>query len=234
MLFPHCTIFYAYPKLKVKMWTLDSKILLTTASTLLISAHAQSATNSTRNETSCSDQVPLLNSGNATVNSTGLKQWTWELPNEKNNKYTEPWYVSLLIHDTLRGNDVGKRMFNGGITANTFVSVPANLPNGTRICAYQFGSINATLDDTQPAKKNSCKGAIGDGCIDYLSKNWRSSGRKNANDCPEYHDGSPDSVQAFRDACPELNKGVNNRCTLLSSFYTRSPSLAAPPKRPPL
>ncbi|KAK3202672.1 hypothetical protein GRF29_154g379455, partial [Pseudopithomyces chartarum] len=117
----------------------SSTILLT--STLLLPSHAQNTTNTPQNTTTCSPNYhPNLST--SPVNSTGTLKWTWDIL-FSSNSYTLPWFYSVLLNATTPRNA------GPPITVSTYISVPDNLPNGTRICAYQFGSINATLEDPQ-------------------------------------------------------------------------------------
>lgn len=205
--FPHIPLFSALdPVPTPKMRPSSSTILLT--STLLLPSHAQNTTNTPQNTTTCSPNYhPNLST--SPVNSTGTLKWTWDIL-FSSNSYTLPWFYSVLLNATTPRNA------GPPITVSTYISVPDNLPNGTRICAYQFGSINATLEDPQSGT-HSCKGAISDSCIEFLNEGWKKAGVRSGNRCPDYYDGTAEGRKAFEERCPELGMG-SARCMYLFSL----------------
>ncbi|USP75914.1 hypothetical protein yc1106_03188 [Curvularia clavata] len=149
-----------------------------------------------------------------TVNSTGRHEFTW------NSSYAndDPWYVSVLVGS--RGTEWNH---TNDVRADTYISVPGNVPNGTEICSYQYTNINATLE---PGGQNSCSGVISSVCIDHLTKVLSDSTYY----CPYAETGS--TSQTFNEACPMLKGGSHNSkfldVTNSTCAYTNMPEVQIP------
>ena len=186
----------------------SSPTILLTSTLLLLPSHAQNTTNPPQNTTTCPPTYhPNLST--SPINSTGTLKWTWDIL-LSSNFYTAPWFYSVLLNATT------PRSARPPLTASTYISVPDNLPNGTRICAYQFGSINATLEEPQPGT-HSCKGAISDSCVEFLEEGWKKEGGRGGNRCPDYYVGTVGGRKEFEERCPELGVGAA-RCMYLFPF----------------
>jgi hypothetical protein len=173
------------------MWTSDnSMLLLYTISGLLTTAFV--------NAQNSSCQGTLLEF--RTVNSTGLHEFTW------NSSYAsdDPWYVSVLVGS--RGTEWND---NHDVNANSFISVPGNVPKGTGLCSYQYTNINATLES---GGENSCSGVISSVCIDHLTNVLSDV----TNYCPSSDIGS--TSEAFNKACPMLKGGSHSMFLPLSLY----------------
>ncbi|KAF1832482.1 hypothetical protein BDW02DRAFT_581238 [Decorospora gaudefroyi] len=117
------------------MWTSENPILLLFTISGLLTTAFVNAQNS-----SCQGRPQEFRA----VNSTGQHEFTW------NSSYAsdDPWYVSVLVGP--RGTEWNDRY---DVRANTYISVPGNVHNGTEICSYQYHNINATLES---GGENSC------------------------------------------------------------------------------
>jgi hypothetical protein len=140
--------------------------------------------------------------GSGTVNSTGQHEFTW------NSSYAtnDPWYVSVLV-----GSRGAEWNDYHDVKADTYISVPENVPNETKICLYQYTNINATLES---GGENSCDGVISSACVDHLTEALNQS----ASGCPSSDTGT--TLEAFNKACPML-QGISAQSKFLC-LRTRS------------
>lgn len=93
------------------------------------------------------------------VNSTGSDSLTWPLVANINRDDMKPWYISILVNNTILSRD------NGGTISWPFLSVLDGVE--ARACVYQFGSQNASsTGDIDGAV--GCGGVFTGKCIEYL------------------------------------------------------------------
>ena len=128
---------------------------------------AQDTTNDT-DTTICRNQQLLDQTSNGTVNATGSESFTWDNAAARDLGATEPWYVSILVNDTVRGREgVDSSTDNGSTVAWPYLSVP-NYPRNVSVCLYQFASQNATSTGNGGKGNVGCAGVFSESCISYL------------------------------------------------------------------
>lgn len=198
----------------------------TTAALLLLTTRLPSTSAQNSTNTTCpisSFEFPP----DASVNATGSTSWNWNSEGYADH----PWYLSVLLNDTTRGKEPTRQF--GGIEMLAYVSVPRSAPNNTQICAYQFGSLNATLEE-DASGENSCKGAVSDECVEWLKENMVPKG---GDRCPGFNDGSKGGLEEWKKKCPmlaESGTAVNGMFPLPISLYVHASVLPTPQPTNPL
>lgn len=185
------------------------------AASIIFTAQAQNTTNTTSTPEACFSRVAWLNSGNSSANSTGQRQFRWatdkeSIPND------DPWYLSVLINDTVRRGDGPTSASNGGIELSGYLSVPDSVTNETSICTYMFSSVNATLDDASGDGEDSCEGIMSDDCMEFIKKNFREQ-KQGGRKCPSFRKPGTSGLEELKQKCPNLDAATY--CELLSYFF---------------
>lgn len=183
----------------------SSKALLLAASTILC-AQGQNITNTTSTPEGCGTEIAWRNAGNSSTNSTGKREFRWTNSSDSEQPDSDPWYLSVLVNDTVRRGD-DNIVSDGGIALRGFISLPDNVRN-TSLCVYQFGSANVTLDNNADDGMDSCGGLVSDECKDFIKDSFLHESVGNG--CPLYRKAGTEGDNAFKKACPNLRDGTSS------------------------
>ena len=180
-------------------------------------ALAQKITNNT-DTTICRNQQVLDQTSTGTVNSTGSESFTWNSAAARDLGVIEPWYVSILVNDTLRGREGNTTLNNGGTIAWPYLSVPENARN-VSVCLYQFASQNNTSTGNGSKGDIGCAGVLSEGCTLYLRDlllNQTSGGYASELKCGNPTPTVTDNLRKEQ-ACGDLGNRISFRGKLLQS-----------------